>query len=560
MSTTVVPSFSIVIANYNYDRFVSEAIDSALAQDYPEDRFDVIVIDDGSTDRSRDYIAAYRDHPRVKLVLQENRGQSAAFEAGVNLSRADFICLLDSDDQCLPTRLRQVAEHLRSNGGSPEDYFLCHDLHIRDDSTGSYLDDTWLQSMHADRYGAVLDPSDLNSLYPFANPSGEVFGRELIRTVLAALPPWAFPRGTDTPLCMAAMLKTWRVFYLHECLSIYRIHEHNESARISDGKYKVGVRWRDRMPRLLTFLERWVDSLDLDADARFKRISCLRTIERIGGVASPARKLREPKVTISLIGASSSLAAASLRSIENQRHGNVEVLNLASKDPDVEQVATGYDDFTSITNAYRSSNGEQIVFLRAGDRLDAEFVEQQLQWRRHGALASLSCCDVRLIDANDVLIHADLFANAGAWRERYQQIPPLATRLRDWVVSPLSACMLRRSVFLDALFDRAATMPTALREAGVWLLIQVQHHTAAALRIRETLCSYRVVDGAGATYGYLSTATRIDGSLIAPPVEEAVAWWSDWYRTDETLFRTWLPPAWHERFRRWLDEQNPKPG
>ena len=88
------PLVSILINNYNYGRFLREAIDSALNQTYPH--VEVVVVDDGSTDESRDIIASYGD--RIKSILKENGGQASAFNAGFINSRGGIVCFLDSDD------------------------------------------------------------------------------------------------------------------------------------------------------------------------------------------------------------------------------------------------------------------------------------------------------------------------------------------------------------------------------------------------------------------------------------------------------------------------------
>lgn len=85
---------SIIITNYNYARFVGEAIDSALSQKRQE--VEVIVVDDGSTDDSRDVISNYGSN--VAKVFQENCGQAGAFNAGFRLSRGGTIIFLDADD------------------------------------------------------------------------------------------------------------------------------------------------------------------------------------------------------------------------------------------------------------------------------------------------------------------------------------------------------------------------------------------------------------------------------------------------------------------------------
>ncbi len=88
------PLVSILINNYNYERFLGDAIDSALAQTYPS--IEVVVVDDGSTDGSPDLIASYGD--QVKAIYQSNQGQAAAFNRGFAESQGEIICFLDADD------------------------------------------------------------------------------------------------------------------------------------------------------------------------------------------------------------------------------------------------------------------------------------------------------------------------------------------------------------------------------------------------------------------------------------------------------------------------------
>lgn len=88
----------IVIDNYNYERFVSAAIESALAQSHP--LLNVIVVDDGSTDRSRERIGEYEG--RVEIVVKENGGQASAINAGFARARGDVVIFLDADDMLRP--------------------------------------------------------------------------------------------------------------------------------------------------------------------------------------------------------------------------------------------------------------------------------------------------------------------------------------------------------------------------------------------------------------------------------------------------------------------------
>jgi glycosyltransferase involved in cell wall biosynthesis len=95
---------AIVICNYNYERFLAEAIDSALDQDYPGTQ--VIVIDDGSTDGSRAIIEQYGS--RISTVFKENGGQVSAYNLGVQIARTDYLLFLDSDDVLYPGAVSEV--------------------------------------------------------------------------------------------------------------------------------------------------------------------------------------------------------------------------------------------------------------------------------------------------------------------------------------------------------------------------------------------------------------------------------------------------------------------
>lgn len=98
------PLVSIIIDNYNYGRFLHEAIDSALSQTYPYT--EVIVVDDGSTDNSREIILSYGN--RITPVLKENGGQASAFNAGFAVSQGEIIIFLDADDYLFPYAVERI--------------------------------------------------------------------------------------------------------------------------------------------------------------------------------------------------------------------------------------------------------------------------------------------------------------------------------------------------------------------------------------------------------------------------------------------------------------------
>ena len=98
------PTVSIIICNYNYERFIDAAIASALGQTIP---CEVIVVDDGSTDNSRQLLA--RTDPRVIVALQPNGGQLAAYNTGFARSSGQIVIFLDADDLLEPHAAQTVS-------------------------------------------------------------------------------------------------------------------------------------------------------------------------------------------------------------------------------------------------------------------------------------------------------------------------------------------------------------------------------------------------------------------------------------------------------------------
>lgn len=100
------PLVSILINNYNYGRFLTAAIDSAIDQTYPH--IEIVVVDDGSTDNSHDVIASYGD--KILPIIKSNGGQASAFNTGFAASHGEIICFLDADDIFLPHKVAEIVK------------------------------------------------------------------------------------------------------------------------------------------------------------------------------------------------------------------------------------------------------------------------------------------------------------------------------------------------------------------------------------------------------------------------------------------------------------------
>lgn len=102
---TPLPLVSVIIPVYNGERFLAEAIESVLAQTYQN--YEVIVVDDGSTDNSPEIARSY---PSVRFIKQEHAGTAAARNRGVMLAAGEYLAFLDADDLWMPNKLRLQME------------------------------------------------------------------------------------------------------------------------------------------------------------------------------------------------------------------------------------------------------------------------------------------------------------------------------------------------------------------------------------------------------------------------------------------------------------------
>jgi glycosyltransferase involved in cell wall biosynthesis len=104
---------SVVIPSYNHEKFIAEAIQSVLDQTYQD--FEIIIVDDGSTDGSIEQIRTFSD-PRIKLILhKKNRGAAEAMRTALERAKGEYIAVLSSDDMFLPDKLEKQVKFLDEN-------------------------------------------------------------------------------------------------------------------------------------------------------------------------------------------------------------------------------------------------------------------------------------------------------------------------------------------------------------------------------------------------------------------------------------------------------------
>ena len=244
---------SIVISSYNYARFLEEAIDSALRQTWPYT--EVIVVDDGSTDHSREVIAKYPG--RVIPVMKENGGMASTQNAGFAASRGEIVVFLDADDALLPTAIEQAVERFADPSVVRAQWNMWEiDSHGR--QTGKQIP------------GRSLKRGNLRDLLVREGPdacvgpptSGNAWSRLFLSRVLP-IPETMFRQHSDTYLMTLAPLYG-TIEAVAEPLGCYRVHGENDYAcQPVDEKNRRNLKMYDLRCQLLA--DR-LQQMDIEAD------------------------------------------------------------------------------------------------------------------------------------------------------------------------------------------------------------------------------------------------------------------------------------------------------
>lgn len=165
---TFCPLVSIVIPCYNRERYIEDALNSALAQTY--ENIEIIVVDDGSTDNSVAVLSKYED--KITLIQQKNKGVSAARNEGLRAVSGEYVIFLDSDDW-LSTDL--VAHHVEAANKWPEVDIFCADFKSvdEDNQVGQLNRSNWPDQPEI--------PIELFLLFPPPFPACEMYKATTIK-------------------------------------------------------------------------------------------------------------------------------------------------------------------------------------------------------------------------------------------------------------------------------------------------------------------------------------------------------------------------------------------
>jgi glycosyltransferase involved in cell wall biosynthesis len=209
------PLVSIIINNYNYENFLCAAIDSVLNQTYLHT--ELIVVDDGSTDNSRQIIASYGN--KIIPVFKKNEGQASAFNAGFAVSQGDIICFLDSDDVFVPEKVTEIVKVFTDY---PDIDWCFHSLKMIDKHTGDLVG---INREHGSRKCDFRLQMKHGKLLFYAPPTSSLcFKRSLLEQILPMTE--MLKRGADRYLVTLAPALS-KGFFLDSLLTIQGIHDNN---------------------------------------------------------------------------------------------------------------------------------------------------------------------------------------------------------------------------------------------------------------------------------------------------------------------------------------------
>ncbi|OKH21126.1 glycosyltransferase family 2 protein [Chroogloeocystis siderophila] len=223
---------SVIIPVYNVEQYVADTINSVLQQSYTN--FELIIIDDGSPDKSREICQNFND-PRIKIICQKNRGVAAARNTGIRHSQGEYLAFLDADDLWLPQKLEKHIEHLENSPNVGVSF-----------SRSAFIDEEG-KPLKLYQMSKLKDitPLDLLCRTPIGNGSAAVFRREVFAEIKfkneldGTMEDFYFNEdrnlhpSEDVECWLRIAIQTkWKIEGVAAALTLYRVNPHGFSAQI----------------------------------------------------------------------------------------------------------------------------------------------------------------------------------------------------------------------------------------------------------------------------------------------------------------------------------------
>jgi glycosyltransferase involved in cell wall biosynthesis len=249
------PLFTILIDTFNYARYIEDAVQSVLEQDFPGERYEVLVVDDGSTDDTAARLKKFGD--RIQYCYKSNGGQASAFNFGIERARGEYVALLDADDVWLPNKLRRVQEELAR---APDTGMAYHRLYEWT------ADGQVSERVHfVGASGRVTESRFWLLAYPMMQASCLVFRREAMQEILPI--PETLRTQADAYLT-ALIIFVSPVLAIDEYLAKYRVHGANlyqsGEGRLDAAQIRNRMQMREA---LVAEVRKWLRSRGFDTES-----------------------------------------------------------------------------------------------------------------------------------------------------------------------------------------------------------------------------------------------------------------------------------------------------
>lgn len=220
------PLVSVIIPNYNYARYIGQAVDSVLAQTFRN--VEVIVVDDGSKDDSLEMLRPYGD--KVRVIAQANQGVAVARNAGAAESRGEFLAFLDADDVWLPEKLERQLQVLAGDS----DVGLVHCSMTLIDPDGAVCG----ESSNGKEGWISTDILRLQDEAVIGAGSTALVTRKAFDA--AGGFDWRLSTAADWEFCYRVSV-AHKIGYVPEPLVLYRIHNSNMHSNIGAMEHDVRI-------------------------------------------------------------------------------------------------------------------------------------------------------------------------------------------------------------------------------------------------------------------------------------------------------------------------------
>jgi glycosyltransferase involved in cell wall biosynthesis len=212
---------SVIIPTFNRREWIGECLDSVISQTYKNIEF--LVVDDGSTDGTAEWIASRPEYSDVNVYVQENSGASVARNNGIEKAAGELIAFIDSDDALLPNHVETAVRAFEND--AELGLFCCDSTMI--DADGNVLFDgmTWHNALAAAKnLDIATGERSLASVFSYSNCFPGFTLRKKVFDELGGFDQSLFP-ADDYDLALRVAASRYKVFYLHEPLCLRREHD-----------------------------------------------------------------------------------------------------------------------------------------------------------------------------------------------------------------------------------------------------------------------------------------------------------------------------------------------